>query len=50
MKKFYNLWAWPTVIIKKIPCSTSSPRDSNTFNQVAGAKMFEGVFLCRKVY
>ena len=26
-----------------------SPRASNTFNQVAEAKRFEGVFLCRKV-
>ena len=27
----------------------SSPRASNTFNQVVEAKRFEGVFLCRKV-
>ena len=26
-----------------------SPRANNTFNQVAEAKRFEGVFLCRKV-
>ena len=26
-----------------------SPRASNTLNQVAEAKRFEGVFLCRKV-
>ena len=26
-----------------------SQRASNTFNQVAEAKRFEGVFLCRKV-
>ena len=28
---------------------TFSSRASNTFNQVAEAKRFEGVFLCRKV-
>ena len=26
----------------------NSPRASNTFNQVAEAKRFEGVFFCRK--
>ena len=29
--------------------SPFSPRASNTFHQVAEAKRFEGVFLCRKV-
>ena len=28
----------------------NSPRASNTFNQVAEAKRFEGVFVCRKVW
>ena len=32
-----------------ISISRFSPRASNTFNQVAEAKRFEGVFLCRKV-
>ena len=29
--------------------STTSPRARNRFNQVVEAKMFEGVFCCRKV-
>ena len=32
-----------------LPCINCIPRAGNKFNQVAEAKKFEGMFLCRKV-
>ena len=38
-----------TVKVKHMNSSTTSPRARNRFNQVAEAKRFEDVVLCRKV-